>query len=172
MELNDIDCISYDNRTKAFDSLKNKDIFTKRLEKTKLCKNIINNGLCSRKFCSYAHTIDELKDPKCVFDKNCRKSSCFFKHSVESREEYHIRCGIQIPNKINSDNNSIENLLPFKRLLYTQNIPSINIENQLKMEKSEYPINLSDLLDQTICELCPQTITNNSNELQIKIDKK
>ena len=155
MELNiENNNLSHNSRTRAFDFLKDKDIIAKRLEKTKLCKNIITNGVCNRKFCSYAHSLKDLKEPKCVFDKNCRKPQCQFKHSIESKEDYYKRC------------NNEKQLSSKKRLLQ----PSNNL-----FSNNEHPIDLSDILlpsKQNILEIQhPENTSEKENNLTIKIDK-
>jgi hypothetical protein len=156
MELNiENNNLSHNSRTRAFDFLKDKDIIAKRLEKTKLCKNIITNGMCNRKFCSYAHSLKDLKEPKCVFDKNCRKPQCQFKHSIESKEDYYKRCS------------SRDKTVSKKRLLQP-------VEDNVFLNNEQHPIDLSEML---LIEASQPTKQNkvenqqNENNLTIKIEK-
>lgn len=87
-----------DSRTHAFNILSDKEKNSKRLEKTKMCRNILQKGVCNREVCTFAHTLEELKDPECAFGDTCRrKDTCKFKHPCESITAYHTRCNIVLP---------------------------------------------------------------------------
>jgi len=89
-----------ESRTAGFEQLGNKDELAKRLTKTKVCRNLVKFGKCTRKVCTFAHTPEELNDPECVFSTGCRKrSKCTFKHGDETSEEYRNRLGIKFPVK-------------------------------------------------------------------------
>lgn len=89
---------SQKERTECFDLLSDKDQMSKRLVKTKICRNLGKYGKCTREVCHFAHTPKELKDAECVFGKNCRKrKNCTFKHADETSEEYRERRGIRFP---------------------------------------------------------------------------
>ena len=80
--------------------------------RTKPCRNIINTGLCTRKKCTFAHSMEEWRVPICRYDMNCRYingkinkfgnmiegSICRFKHTYESSEEWLNRTGQVYPN--------------------------------------------------------------------------
>lgn len=66
------------------------------LYKTKACTNIINNGVCKRTYCNFAHNRDELRFPTCAYDTKCSVDSCTFKHSYQTDEDYIALFG---PNK-------------------------------------------------------------------------
>ena len=69
-------------------------------------------GVCYREECSFAHSLNELNIPKCIFGDDCKKiyatwdynlgindsnKKCEFKHPFESNEEYFNRTKIRIP---------------------------------------------------------------------------
>jgi len=88
-------------RTEGFKIFADKEETAKRLEKTKICNNTLKYGYCKRKVCTFAHSLEELKDPPCAFGKTCRSNiNCRFKHPDESRSAYHVRCNIVIPDPI------------------------------------------------------------------------
>jgi len=69
---------------------------TRRFEKTKFCKQLILSGECTRKECTFAHTLSEF-NPECVFGLECKnKMACTFKHKDESIEEYCFRVDIPL----------------------------------------------------------------------------
>jgi hypothetical protein len=85
-------------RTAGFEALSDKDTLAKRLVKTKVCRNLEKFGKCTRKVCNFAHSPEELNDPKCVFGKGCHKRNiCAFKHEDETSEAYRQRRGIKFP---------------------------------------------------------------------------
>lgn len=75
--------------------------------KTRPCRNVIENGVCSRSNCSYAHNDDELRIPECTFTDKCFRRDeatlrygqalCKFKHPGESREDYLLKLGYTLP---------------------------------------------------------------------------
>ena len=72
---------------------------SKRLAKTKACNNILKYGKCNRKVCTFAHSLEELRDPYCTYDDRCNKKDiCRYMHSNETQKEYHSRCNITLPN--------------------------------------------------------------------------
>jgi hypothetical protein len=71
---------------------------SQRLAKTKPCNNFLKYGECNRKVCTFAHSLEELKDPVCIFDDTCLNGyNCRYKHSTESQEQYYTRCKIKLP---------------------------------------------------------------------------
>jgi hypothetical protein len=105
-----------DPRSDAFVLLNDKISTRNRLLRTKICNNIQPNergefGVCFRKYCDFAHSLEELKDPMCLFDSNCRNlqgrinrdgsiqpnSQCSFRHGFETREEWLTRTGKTLP---------------------------------------------------------------------------
>lgn len=99
--------------------------FTKITDKnslycTKACNFSVKNtdtgkyGKCIRYKCTFAHSLEELQDPKCVFDSNCKyqwgyydnmdgllydneDDRCPFIHSNETRDEWIKRTGKKLP---------------------------------------------------------------------------
>lgn len=74
---------------------------------TKACKYVIqlkengDYGVCYRPICSFAHSLEELKDPMCGFDKMCRyrdTNRCMFRHSDETKEQWLDRTEQKLPN--------------------------------------------------------------------------
>jgi hypothetical protein len=108
----------YDPRSKAFSNMKDKNILTKNLTCTRPCSNVKRDsidkefGICNRVNCSFAHCLDDLNDPMCGFDANCRirwgkentknnirdpKTRCTFRHSDETRQDWTKRTGRIMP---------------------------------------------------------------------------
>jgi len=100
-------------RSAAFERLNNKVDLTR----TRACSNVTpkegseDYGTCDRAMCSFAHSLEELKDPMCSFDSSCRtikgkrtetgidtSKTCMFRHSFESRDEWTTRTGKTLPN--------------------------------------------------------------------------
>ena len=85
---------------------------------TKPCRNVTNNkngigpGICYRKKCTFAHSIEEWRIPVCRYDYNCRYfygkynsfgyiikgSVCRFKHTSETIDEWLKRTDQPKPN--------------------------------------------------------------------------
>lgn len=97
-----------------------KDEVAKKLNCTKVCTWALKNpatgeyGTCYRQFegtCTFAHSLEELNDPMCTFDKMCKYKQgrynkegtfdvtlkCKFRHSSETREEWLKRTGKKLP---------------------------------------------------------------------------
>ena len=86
--------------------------------RTKPCRNVTNNkngvgpGICYRKKCTFAHSIEEWRISVCRYDYNCRYfygkynslgyiikgSVCRFKHTCETVDEWLKRTNQQKPN--------------------------------------------------------------------------
>tara|TARA_Y100000389_G_scaffold18504_1_gene16083 strand:- start:4463 stop:5371 length:909 start_codon:yes stop_codon:yes gene_type:complete len=108
-----------DPRTIAFNHMSNKDKMAKALSCTKACRNIQKDpetgkfGVCVRKYCTFAHSMDELQPARCSFDLVCRfrngriidwntrtiapGSKCKFRHSDETVDQYYARSGMTRP---------------------------------------------------------------------------
>ena len=103
-------------RSEAFNSLASKEATAERLCLTKSCNRVIrdphgNFGVCTRVGCTFAHSLDELRVPSCLFDidivkgircnrrpgANGSRTVCRFKHLDESTEEFRKRMGIVLP---------------------------------------------------------------------------
>jgi len=70
-----------------------KDILEEKLYKSVMCKNILKKKKCYVPNCRFAHAEWELVSPKCGFGDSClyKKTTCKFKHSDETEEEYRKR---------------------------------------------------------------------------------
>ena len=66
---------------------------SQKFKNTIPCRHILNNGECHLSYCTFAHSIEELNAPNCMFDKSCRKIDCRFIHSNESRDQWIERMG-------------------------------------------------------------------------------
>lgn len=106
-----------DSRTTAFTKIENKEDVFKSLSCTRACKNVLKRqesgeyGVCYRNVCTFAHSLDELKDPMCGFDASCRfrygrtqrdrtvdsKGTCMFRHRDETREDWLKRTNRNLP---------------------------------------------------------------------------
>ena len=70
---------------------------------TKPCKNVTDNtkeeefGVCTRSVCTFAHSLEEFRIPKCRFLHNCRSSTCKFLHPDETTDEWTLRTGENLP---------------------------------------------------------------------------
>lgn len=94
----------------AFARLSSAEDTAERHQFTKPCHHVVrdphgNFSTCTNPNCRYAHTLDELRMPCCVFDQNCfRRPSvnknlapCRFKHSEETKEQFIQRMNIVVP---------------------------------------------------------------------------
>jgi len=68
-------------------------------------------GVCTKPSCTFAHSLDELRDTMCRFDASCRtingtrrndwtidtSNVCKYRHSIESKEAWFRRTGQSIP---------------------------------------------------------------------------
>ena len=79
---------------------------------TKPCKNVTDGttesfGVCTRSVCTFAHSLQELKIPKCRFMSNCRsKFPCKFLHPDETVDAWILRTGEKLPNLPPTNDNS------------------------------------------------------------------
>ena len=98
-----------------------------------------NFGICTRKICTFAHSLHEWQPPICSFDKNCNGikgklnnygRSCKFKHSFETIDEWYSRADVLHPHlplthEVSRQPNLIENLTPnIDKHLYTIDVPT------------------------------------------------
>ena len=111
---------SIDPRTRAFETISDKDKLARVLVRTKACRIVTDGGnedeafgVCYREYCTFAHSMEELNAPPCQFDENCRfkngrldqdtgkitpESECKFRHSSETITEWMKRARITPPN--------------------------------------------------------------------------
>jgi hypothetical protein len=54
-------------------------------------------GVCTKVNCSFAHSLDELKDRICRFDTRCKNNTCSYKHSNETRVQWCSRTKTCLP---------------------------------------------------------------------------
>jgi len=95
-------------RTKAFETLADKEELEKKLIKTRMCNSIDKNEKCPHgENCRFAHSLDELNISNCLFGNQCRfviigvaskltngKKCCTHKHPGETKEEFYTRTGL------------------------------------------------------------------------------
>lgn len=91
---------SHKKRNEGFYILANKLNISKHLKKTKFCNIYIQEGICNRKVCNFAHSIEEYNFPQCAFENNCKVSGCRFKHPYEDIEKYKKRVDFKLPKNI------------------------------------------------------------------------
>ena len=111
--------LQVNERTEAFNHLADKERVASSLVCTKACRNVttLNEkgefGVCTREYCTFAHSEEELTLPWCTFDQTCRfkngrfvnfntntlipDSQCKFRHSDETIENYYRRSGKKRP---------------------------------------------------------------------------
>ena len=153
-------------RTMAFNHMADKTQVAKLLTCTKACRNIQKDpqtgefGVCSRKYCTFAHSMNELQPARCSFDRTCRfkhgritdwktkniahDSKCKFRHSDESIQEYYSRSGMTQPElpltsehtrKIPTDTDE-----PNKNKTAPEPVPKYNAELNHKKKVSFEPV--------------------------------
>ncbi len=104
-------------RTVAFGKLSDRDnalvdTYRSRMCRHKNCKN-------RQTTCQFAHTFDELVPKVCLFDPQCRKDGCEFKHKSESKEQYVERLGWQMPgDAITFKKEQDKSMLTFSRVCH------------------------------------------------------
>ena len=108
-----------DPRTIAFNHMADRKKVATALYCTKACHNIQRDketgkfGVCERAYCTFAHSMAELKPPLCSFDDTCRfrngkiidwntrsiapNSKCKFLHSNETIKQYYARTRMALP---------------------------------------------------------------------------
>ncbi len=84
-------------RNDGFFILSNKIHISRHLKKTKFCNIFLQEGVCNRKICNFAHSIEEYNFPNCAFNENCKVKNCKFKHPYETLEEFKKRINFQTP---------------------------------------------------------------------------
>ena len=64
------------------------------IKNTRLCRGVIDNTKCERLFCSYAHTLEDLKPKHCFHNERCWNKNCeFFHDGYETHDSYVERMG-------------------------------------------------------------------------------
>jgi len=101
----------------AFTNMSDKESVAKKLKCTKACNFVLKNpitgkyGTCYRSICTFAHSLEELNDPMCEFNRMCRYKhgrynkngefdvtlKCTFRHISETREEWLERTEKTLP---------------------------------------------------------------------------
>jgi hypothetical protein len=61
----------------------------------RVCENVLRYGKCTRKICTFAHSLKQLEPKTCHFSR-CIRSDCYFIHSKEDIKSYLIRLNIKI----------------------------------------------------------------------------
>jgi hypothetical protein len=95
-------------------------------------------GMCSKKGCTFAHTMQELRIPKCRFGENCKHGkSCYYMHSAETIQQYFRRIGKPVPNLptgVEKTQESTESPIPSKQFSSSSPSKPIAILPALKEE--------------------------------------
>lgn len=56
-------------------------------------------GVCNKKGCTFAHTLQELRVPKCRYSDTCKHGkNCYYIHTNETIQQYYKRIGKSVPN--------------------------------------------------------------------------
>ena len=87
-------------RDKGFSILSKRKNVVTYLKKTKFCRLLIEQGKCNREICNFAHTVNEISFPYCVFADDCKKDGCKFRHPNETIDDYKIRVQFSVPSNI------------------------------------------------------------------------
>jgi hypothetical protein len=82
-----------EKRNYAFEKLNDKKELAKRLKNSAPCRHIINKGKCIITHCTFAHSMEELTPPLCIFEEGCKKLSCNSIHPSESRNDWIKKMG-------------------------------------------------------------------------------
>ena len=123
--------------------------------KTMPCRNVIQNGICYRKNCSYADSIEELSPFLCSFGERCyrknfvqKEKKCNYRHD-ESISEWSYRIGLDItglPEK--KQENPINVVVNTKvSLLYTKICKSLYENIPCELTSCTYAHSMSELKD-------------------------
>ena len=111
-----------DPRTASFEAMADKGKVATSLTRTKACRLVTDPflnpkvgdapqfGVCTRPECTFAHSLEEMQVPSCLFDSNCRfihgkidrstrkripDTHCRFRHSFETINEWIKRSGVK-----------------------------------------------------------------------------
>lgn len=102
-------------RDAGFSMLENKANMSNNLAGTKVCKFVARDqetgefGVCYRDVCTFAHSLESLKDPMCAFGNKCYHLNtegrivCQFRHPFETRDDYMYRTYKQSPDLPETD---------------------------------------------------------------------
>lgn len=113
-------------QSQVFAKTSDKEELAKTLQCTRACNYVTqktpngNYGVCYRQKCSFAHSLDELKDPFCRFNESCRfkdgkilrdgsidvNTKCKFRHTGETRDEWVQRTGSSLPDLPQTNENT------------------------------------------------------------------
>lgn len=60
------------------------------LKNTVPCRNFTHSGKCNLPLgeCSYAHSLDDLRETPCINGNDCERNNCRRKHPSETRDEW------------------------------------------------------------------------------------
>ena len=93
------------------------------LWRTKPCNNVrlLANGsyaVCRRKWCSFAHSLEELRVAECRYGTDCYHQRCMFQHPRETIQRYYKRTGKLLPQLPDKTEKTVKHL-PSKKHLPT-----------------------------------------------------
>ena len=73
-------------------------------ERTIACRRVVPTDFgtftyCTRKNCTFAHSLEEYCEPKCRYESQCRSNMCNFRHPDETSGEFRDRIALSLPEK-------------------------------------------------------------------------
>jgi hypothetical protein len=96
-------------------------------------------GVCTREWCTFAHSKEELKDKLCRWDERCNfyqvggNRECIHRHSCESRQEFFQRTGKSFPDYLPDTNK--ESRKPTKNHPTTYTTSTIDQNHSKKIQQ-------------------------------------
>ena len=153
-------------RTRAYETLQNKEGMAERLSKTKFCWSVKQGRQCphGKDKCKFAHSFDELRIAPCLFGRNCHfvykeNSSyvnqtrggkmCSYLHPKETRANYLERTGM--------DKIKLQEPVAIKPEPVTRLIPVQVMKNKYKMTARK-KIEVEDEVDDKIEPMCSEDV--------------
>lgn len=67
-------------------------------QNTKPCMYMVKNGVCNKKNCLFAHSMEQLSITPCFYNDSCQyPTTCRFIHENENIYQYYVRTQTPIP---------------------------------------------------------------------------
>lgn len=116
---------------------------TKNLEFTHPCQfvlrktdengNLGDYGVCYREKCTYAHSLEEYRIKKCLYENKCKRGyDCPYIHSYETKQEYYDRTGEMVPDLPETNKDSRKPRKPFVKKSFIVDLKEEQDEEQVK----------------------------------------